>query len=138
MVRSAGIELATLSLEDRSGHTRHNKFKTLSVQDTARCILFTPIDAPPAHYLFTLAEPNASLTRGHGKPIVKASFSALWPRLTDPSRRAPQSVQPTLLRTPFTCTFPGSRFDSSTAQRAQVVDFRGATRIFRGVFFLLL
>ena len=63
MVRPAGIKPATYSLEVRSGHTRHNKFKTLSVQDTARCILFIPIDAPPALYLFTLADPKASLAQ---------------------------------------------------------------------------
>ena len=72
----------TLSLKDRSSFSTHKKFKALGEEDTAERILLTPPDAPPAHYLFKLADPNASLTVGHGNPIVKASFSALWPRLT--------------------------------------------------------
>ena len=37
MVRPAGIEPATLSLEDRSGHAAHNKFNAFGLQDEAEC-----------------------------------------------------------------------------------------------------
>jgi len=56
----AGIEPAALSLDVRSGHATHKKFKTLGVQDTANWILPSPLHAPPVHYSFTLADPYAS------------------------------------------------------------------------------
>src|SRR5262249_9229860 len=77
LVRSAGIEPATLSLEIRSGHMCHNAFKILSVQHTADRILLPPMNAPPAHHLFTLVDPKASLAGGQEKSFVRITYSAL-------------------------------------------------------------
>jgi hypothetical protein len=58
VVRPAGIEPATLSLEDRSGHAAHKKFNVFGLQDTAECILLNRLYALPAHYAFDHGYPK--------------------------------------------------------------------------------
>jgi len=50
LVRPAGIEPATLSLEVRSGFSTTKDFNDLGVQDAAKSILSPPLHAPPAHH----------------------------------------------------------------------------------------
>jgi len=79
LVRPAGIEPATLSLEVRSSQTLYRKFKPLRVQDEAECDRFIPSHAPPAHYSFTLRDPYASLTRGQRETLGQRAFAQTRP-----------------------------------------------------------
>ena len=60
VVRPAGIEPATLSLEVRFRRAVHNKFNAFGLQDEAECDRFIPSHAPPAHYSVTLRDPYAN------------------------------------------------------------------------------
>lgn len=84
LVRPAGIEPATLSLEDRFGRAVHNKFKAFGVQDAAESDRSPLSHAPPAHHLFTLRDPYANLTVGHRETLGQRATAT---RLDRPARR---------------------------------------------------
>ena len=58
VVRPAGIEPATLSLEVGSEISLGHEFKEMAVQDAAKSVRSIPFHAPPAHHGFALPTPE--------------------------------------------------------------------------------